>query len=53
MLDENRNNFSAAYMPAHEDMGMCFADISTGVVYATDTEEWVDMYNEAGSFFTS
>ena len=29
---------------------MCFADISTGVVYATDTEEWVDVYNELARF---
>ena len=53
MLDESRNNFLACIYATHEDMGMCFADISTGVVYATDTEEWVDVYNAAGSFFTS
>ena len=29
---------------------MCFADISTGVVDATDTEEWVDVYNELARF---
>ena len=29
---------------------MCFADISTGVVYAPDTEEWVDVYNELARF---
>ena len=50
MLDESRNNFLACIYATHEDMGMCFADISTGVVYATDTEEWVDVYNELARF---
>lgn len=50
MLDESRNNFLACIYATHEDMGMCFADISTGVVYATDTEEWGDVYNELARF---
>ena len=35
MLDESRNNFLACIYATHEDMGMRFAGISTGVVYAT------------------
>lgn len=50
MLDESRNNFLACVYATHEDMGICFADISTGIVYATDTEDWTDIFNELARF---
>ncbi len=38
MLDEGKNNFLASIYSADKKIGLCFADISTGSVYATQFE---------------
>ena len=35
MLDEQKNNYIGAYFNREGKIGLCFADISTGAVYAT------------------
>lgn len=37
MLDETRNNFICTILIDSNDIGMCFCDISTGELYATQT----------------
>ncbi len=50
MLDEAAIISLPVSMPPMRTWACAFADISTGVVYATDTEEWVDVYNELARF---
>ena len=38
MLDESRNNFLACICALKDGVGLCFADISTGSVHATQLE---------------
>ena len=49
MLDESRNNFLGCVF-ASGGIGVCFADISTGEVYATGAENWQDIASELGRF---
>ncbi len=50
MLDERRNNFLACVYCDSRTAGVCFADISTGEVFATACEERQDLYSELGRF---
>lgn len=36
MLDESRNNYICSVYYAHPDCGICFCDVSTGEVFATE-----------------
>ncbi len=56
MLEETKNNFLCAVFMEREMSGICFADVSTGEVYATaaDGEEPViRLINELGRFSPS
>ncbi len=46
MLDENRNNFLGCVYAAGGFVGVCFADITTGSVYATGSDNWNDITSE-------
>ena len=50
MLDENRNNFLGCVYAAGGSVGVCFADITTGSVYATGSDNWNDITSEFGRF---
>ncbi|MCB6365459.1 DNA mismatch repair protein MutS [Intestinibacillus massiliensis] len=53
MLDESRNNFLACIYQTAEDAGLCFADISTGEVFATaltGREMQRELLSELGRF---
>lgn len=50
MLDENRNNFLGCVYAAQGRIGVCFADITTGSVYATGSDAWQDIASEFGRF---
>ena len=50
MLDENRNNFLCCLYTQGRDGGVCFADISTGEVYATATRTTGELLSEIGRF---
>ena len=50
MLDENRNNFLCCLYTQGRDGGVCFADISTGEVYATATRTAGELLSEIGRF---
>ena len=50
MLDENRNNFLCCLYTQGRDGGVCFADISTGEVYATATRTVGELLSEIGRF---
>ncbi len=50
MLEENRNNFLGCIYAEQSGIGVCFADISTGEVYATGSTEWRDISSELGRF---
>lgn len=50
MLDEQRNNFLGCVFADQSGIGICFADISTGDVYATGSSDWTDILSECGSF---
>lgn len=50
MLEENRNNFLGCVFAAQGSIGVCFADITTGEVYATASAEWRDIFSELGRF---
>ena len=50
MLDETRNNFLGCIYAEQGRIGVCFADISTGEVYATGSGEWNEIANELGRF---
>ena len=50
MLDENRNNFLGCVYAAGGSVGVCFADITTGSVYATGADNWTDITSEFGRF---
>lgn len=50
MLDENRNNFLCCVYGAANQCGVCFADISTGEVYATATQSAGELFSEIGRF---
>lgn len=44
MLDESRNNYICCMFADHKKIGLCFCDISTGELYATQVEG-KDYYN--------
>ncbi|MDO5141961.1 MAG: DNA mismatch repair protein MutS [Eubacteriales bacterium] len=50
MLDEDRNNFLGCVFGGSDGIGVCFADITTGEVYATGSEHWQDAINELSRF---
>ena len=50
MLDENRNNFLACVYCDNRAAAVCFADISTGEVFATACAERDELYSELGRF---
>ena len=50
MLDENRNNFLGCVFAVQGGIGVCFADITTGEVYATGSDNWQDIASEFGRF---
>lgn len=50
MLDESRNNFLGCIFSSGNDIGICFADITTGEVYATATEDWSAAASELARF---
>ena len=50
MLDEQRNNFLAGVYRDGEETGVCFADISTGEVFATVCAERQELLSELGRF---
>lgn len=50
MLDEQRNNFLGCVHAAQGQIGVCFADITTGEVYATGSSDWNDIASELGRF---
>lgn len=50
MLDENRNNFLASIYCDTRASAVCFADISTGEVFAAACAERDDLYSELGRF---
>ena len=50
MLDENRNNFLGCVFAVQGGIGVCFADITTGEVYATGSDNWQDIASELGRF---
>ena len=53
MLDESKNNFLASVCVFNKKIGLCFADISTGCVYATQFESKNSqrrIINELGRF---
>lgn len=56
MLDESRNNFLACICTLKDGVGLCFADISTGSVHATQLERKNSqrrIINELGRFSPS
>jgi len=52
MLDEVKNNFIASAYADQYGMGVCFADVSTGELFATESREDTSarMQNELGKF---
>lgn len=53
MLDETKNNFICSLFVQHRKAGICFCDISTGELYATQLEEKdleSSVKNELGRF---
>ncbi len=50
MLDESRNNFLGCIYAGQGGIGVCFADITTGEVYATGSESWQHIFSELGRF---
>ena len=42
MLDETKNNYLASCCLMYESVGLCFADISTGMLYLTEIKENID-----------
>ena len=53
MLDESKNNFLACVCASKSQIGLCFTDISTGVVNITTVSEQVDftaVLSELGRF---
>lgn len=50
MLDENRNNFLCCIYTGEQNSGVCFADISTGEVYATITKSAGALLSEISRF---
>ena len=50
MLDESRNNFLGCIYAEQGGIGVCFADITTGEVYATGSESWQHIFSELGRF---
>lgn len=50
MLDENNNNFLACIYSDSQAAAVCFADISTGQVFATACEQREELYSELGRF---
>ena len=56
MLDESKNNFLACIYASKNNIGLCFADISTGTVHVTDFESknaQRRIINEMGRFMPS
>ena len=53
MLDEHRNNFLCCIFGSAGQSGVCFADISTGEVYATAVQSTGDLFSELGRFLPS
>lgn len=56
MLDENRNNYLVSIYMEEKSAGICFADITTGEVYATGmegTETSQSVINELGRYVPS
>nr|WP_297172429.1 DNA mismatch repair protein MutS [uncultured Agathobaculum sp.] len=50
MLDESRNNFLGCVYADEKGIGVCFADITTGEVYATGSDNWQEIAGELGRF---
>lgn len=50
MLEEERNNFLGCAYAEQGGIGVCFADITTGEVWATGSDSWQDIASEFGRF---
>ena len=50
MLDESRNNYLGCVYAEQGEIGVCFADITTGAVLATGSENWQDIAGELARF---
>lgn len=50
MLDESRNNFLCCLFADPHRIGICFADITTGTVYATSAADWAEIESELTRF---
>ncbi len=50
MLDENRNNYLGCIYAEKKEIGVCFADISTGEVNATSSKDWKELAGELARF---
>lgn len=50
MLEENLNNFLGCIYEAQGQIGVCFADITTGEAYATGSSDWNEIASELGRF---
>nr|WP_300183230.1 DNA mismatch repair protein MutS [uncultured Agathobaculum sp.] len=50
MLEEERNNFLGCVYAEQGGIGVCFADITTGEVYATGSGNWQEIASELGRF---
>ena len=48
MLEEERNNFLGCVYAEQGGIGACFADITTGEVWATGSDNWQDIASELG-----
>ena len=50
MLEEERNNFLGCVYAEQGGIGVCFADITTGEIWATGSDNWQDIASELGRF---
>lgn len=50
MLDGHNHNFLCVVYTLEHESGVCFADISTGEVYATSTQTTGELFGEIGRF---
>lgn len=50
MLEEELNNFLGCVYAEQGGIGACFADITTGEIWATGSDSWQDIASELGRF---
>ncbi len=50
MLEADQNNFLGCIYANRRDVGICFADITTGEVYVTAVQTTTDLFSELGRF---